>query len=432
MRLLPALLLSGCTSLTTGDVVVLVSIDTLRADHVGLYGHTRATTPEIDAYFTPGTVYEQASASAPCTIPGVRQMLSGGYDLAPERPRIAELFQEAGWRTRAVTSQHMFKHDEDGAYDRGFDRFDRQGDREADPYGMSTRTADDVVDGAIASLHRRPWEEDGPTFLWMHFFDPHDPYLPPKPYDAWDEGYTGTRDGDRRKYLMAERPDAKWAWMEAGHIFSEADVAHFRALYDGEIAFADHHLGRFFDFLEASGLDERATVLLTADHGEWLGEDGNWDHCRTLHERETHVPLMVRHRGGPIEGARQAGAVSTLDVLPTLVGLAGLTLPQAVWHGRDLRGSPADRPVVSMWRSRRAVRTSTHKLLVQDGIPRGLFNVQTDAGMQTDLSASAPDLVTQLLAVLTGLPELDGRVAEENDETTKLLQQLGYVDVPQE
>lgn len=411
-------------------VVILISVDTLRADHVGLYGYERPTTPNIDAFFGKGTVYEQASSGAPCTIPSVRQTLSGGYDLAPQRRRLAEIFQDAGWRTAASTAQHMFLYDaEAGAYDRGFDVFETQGRRELDAYGMSARQADKVVDRGIALLDGWPWDT-GPTFLWLHFFDPHDPYEPPHAHRHFDEGNTSTRpDGDRRKYLMNERPDSKWAWMEAGHIFSKEDVQHFVNLYDGEIASVDEELGRFFAHLDKRGLSDRAVVMFTSDHGEWLGEDDAWDHCRTLHQREIHVPMMIRvGDGGLGDAPRVSKAVSTIDVLPTLVARAGLELPEGDYHGEDVATSPDDREVVSMWRSRKIVRDARYKLVLRDDHPVGLFDLSTDPLQTIDVMGQHPDVADRLLLKLAEVPNLEERVAKENEETMDLLKQIGYVD----
>ncbi|MCB9681318.1 MAG: sulfatase [Alphaproteobacteria bacterium] len=430
--LAPVLLTAGCLWGGPGaddPLVILVSIDTLRADHVGLLGAEHATTPQIDAYFGDATVFTQASTSAPCTIPAVRQFLSGGHDLAPDRPRLAEVLHDHGFRTVASTSQHMFVYDADGGYSRGFDRFETQGRDELDAYGMSTRSGEDVVDRAIALLHGWPWQ-GGPTFLWVHLFDPHDPYEIHAGYPSFDQGNTSTRSGDRRAALQAERPNEKWAWMEAGHIFTPEDVAHLRNLYDGEIAYADAQLGRLFDHLQTTGLDRQAIVVLIADHGEWLGEDDAWDHCRTLHGRELHVPFFVRDHGGRLGGIGRSDApVSTLDVLPTVLARLGIDLPAGSYHGTDLAHEPAPtRPVVSMWRSRKAVRDGQYKLVVRDDVPHALYDLTADPDEAHDVSDAHPDVVARLLDALHAVPELEDRVGKENEDTMGLLELLGYVD----
>ena len=160
-----AALAAGCGSGGAGPHVVLISIDTLRADHVGLYGYARDTTPHLDAYFGRGTVFENATSPAPCTIPAVRQYLSGGFDHVEERIVLAELLRERGYATAAVVSQQQFYRGL-GVYQRGFEHFDIQAREEVNAHGWSARDARQVTDRALAWLDRhveRPSSSSGCT-----------------------------------------------------------------------------------------------------------------------------------------------------------------------------------------------------------------------------------------------------------------------------
>jgi len=354
----------GCADPGPGPHVVLLTVDTLRADRLGLYGYERETTPRLDAWFGRGTVFESASSSAPCTDPSVLQYLAGGFDARDDRRVLAEHLRDAGYRTAAVVSQHLF-HGEREAYARGFAHFDLQPREQVDVHGWTARGAGEVSDRAIAWLEAHA--DEPKLFLWLHYFDPHDPYEPPAAHRSFDAGNTSRRSGDRRSYQRKSR-------RPPGELFDAADVAHFRNLYDGEVRYVDEEIGRVLDRLEGLGLAERSIVVLTADHGEWLGEGDRWDHCQGVSDTEVRVPLLFRVDGGGLGAeARVREPASTLDVLPTVLGLLGLPYEAAAYHGVDLRQPPADRVVVSMWADELAVRDAEWKLVLRDDAPHRLY-----------------------------------------------------------
>src|SRR4051812_34400816 len=226
--------------------VLLVTIDTLRADHVGCYGYTNASTPTIDALAKRGVRFETAVAHVPLTGPSHASILTGqiplghgfrnnsGFTLSPQVKTAAETFRAAGYRTAAFVSG--FPLDRRFGFDRGFDTYDdhlpKGNDRRRTP--CVERFADATTDAVLRWLQTPSPAPSAPFFLWVHYYDPHAPYEPP---------------GD-----LAQR-------------FRDAP-------YDGEIAFADAQLGRLLATLEASGALARTLVLATADHGESLGEHG--------------------------------------------------------------------------------------------------------------------------------------------------------------
>ena len=406
--------------------VVLISIDTLRADHIGIYGYERDTTPHIDRFFGNGTVFESATSPAPCTIPAVRQFLQGGFDRREERPNLAELLRERGYATAAIVSQHQFYRRLEN-YSRGFDHFDIQEQDAINHHGMSTRTARDVVDRAIAWLDAEA--QHTPFFLWLHFFDPHDPYDPPSEYRIFGDARDSDRSGDPRMELenapRGTAPAGTFLGMPRG-LFDAADWAHFAARYDGEIRFVDAQLGRVFERLRERGLVDRSVVALVADHGEWLGEGDRWNHCLTLRDPEVHVPFLLRIEGEPLNGhSRVADAVSTLDLLPTVSGLTGVALPDADYHGLDLRSPPADRVVASMWSGEVAVRDRDWKLIFERGEPSRLYFTARDHDERWNQLSDRDDVVQHLAAQAD--PYLVLREVINTEKIEKALRKIGYI-----
>jgi arylsulfatase A-like enzyme len=416
----------GCESRPDPANVVLISVDTLRWDHVGLYGAIQDTTPHIDRFFRGGTVFESASATAPCTVPSVRQFLSGGFDVGAERAPLAEVLQERGFATAAIASQQHFVHERERDYARGFEHFDLQGEAEADHHGLSTRTADAVSDRALAWLEQRP--QDTPFFLWLHYFDPHDPYEPPPEHRLFGRGSKSDRSGDRRAQLMAGRSSPDEEWNRAGAIFSKADVAHLRALYAGEIHFADAQIGRVLEALEAAGLVESSIVALTSDHGEWLGEGGWWDHCITLRDQEIRVPLLLRVRGAPLAGRpRDPVPASTLDLVPTILGLLEIAASPGSYHGSDLRLRAPDRSVMAFWGHLALARDVDWKLYL-DGQRPILERARPPARTGETGGAAGQRAQERLAGELTAAAELRQRVTDDWRATLRKLQAIGYVE----
>ena len=290
--------------------VLLVTIDTLRADHVGCYGYGAASTPTIDALAKRGIRFETAVAHAPLTGPSHASILTGqtplghgfrnnsGYVLTPEGRTAAQDFRLAGYRTAAFVSG--FPLDRRFGFDRGFDTYDdhlpKGNDRRRTPY--VERFADATTDAALhwlASPVPGGGQQPAPWFLWVHYYDPHAPYEPP---------------GDLAKRYQ-------------------------RAPYDGEIAFVDQQLGRLLHALDERNETGRTVVLVTADHGESLGEHGEGTHGIFIYDATLRVPWVM---AGPlITAGRVSKTVArSIDVLPTLADYAGL--PQRTdLEGRSLR-----------------------------------------------------------------------------------------------
>ena len=294
--------------------VVLITIDTLRADHVGCYGYQQIKTPNIDGLAADGARFENAFAVVPVTLPshssmltGTYPMLSGMHDfsgnkLSPLQPTLASVLKQAGYLTGAVIGAAVLdsRFGLNQGFDFYYDHFDFSRLDEANLDEME-RPGNVVADVALDWLEK-DWlakNSQKKFFLWMHLYDPHSPYHPPEPYS--------------REY--AAQP------------------------YDGEIAFADEQVGRLLRFLKEKGIYKNTVIVLCGDHGESLGEHGEKTHGFFIYNATMHVPLIIRlpeSRLPENAAARTvANPVSLVDLMPTVLGAVGLEIPSQV-QGRGL------------------------------------------------------------------------------------------------
>ena len=277
--------------------VILITVDTLRADHVGCYGSRTVKTPTLDSLAHDGVVFERAISQVPLTWPSHAVILTGTYPfqngvqdftgqpLAPQFRTVAQAFQHAGYVTGAVVS--AFVLDRSWGLDRGFDFYDDAFSAETfekKDIGLVDRRADESVAHAIAWLKLKKTPRR-PFFLWLHLYDPHSPYDPPEPY--------------RSEY--------------ASH------------LYDGEIAYADHELGNLLTWLKQNRLYDSSLIVALSDHGESLGEHGEDEHGFFIYNATAHIPLIVKPpTGSGVSAGRRREPVETSAVGPTLLQLAGV------------------------------------------------------------------------------------------------------------
>jgi arylsulfatase A-like enzyme/Tfp pilus assembly protein PilF len=301
---LTALPAAAQTSAKPALNVVLITIDTLRADHVGCYGYKQIKTPNIDGLAADGARFERAFAVVPVTLPshttmltGTYPMLSGMHDfsgnkLSPLQPTLASVLKQAGYQTGAVIAAAVLdsRFGLNQGFDFYYDHFDFNRLDEANLDQME-RPGNVVADVALDWLAKNSQKK---FFLWMHLYDPHFPYRPPEPYS--------------REY--AAQP------------------------YDGEIAFADEQVGRLLRFLKEKGIYRNTVIVLCGDHGESLGEHGEKTHGFFIYNATMHVPLIIRL---PENAAARvvADPVSLVDLMPTVLGAVGLEVPSQV-QGRSL------------------------------------------------------------------------------------------------
>lgn len=275
--------------------VILITVDTVRADHLGCYGATDIQTPTLDALAGDGIVFERAISQVPLTWPSHAAILTGTYPfqngvqdftgqpLDPRFRSVAQVFKEQGYATGAVVS--AFVLDRSWGLARGFDFYDDAFSAETfqtKDVGLVDRKAGESVTHAINWLQKTPKR---PFFLWLHLYDPHSPYDPPEPF--------------RSEYRTH--------------------------LYDGEIAYADHELGRLMTWLKQNRLYDRSLIVFLSDHGESLGDHGEKEHGFFVYNSTVHIPLIVKPPAGSgIQPGRVARPVETVAVAPTLIRLAGM------------------------------------------------------------------------------------------------------------
>jgi len=342
--------------------LILISIDTLRRDHVGCYGYPQSTTPTIDRLAESGMVFDNAVSSSSWTLPAHASMLTGLYPafhrlqddgtrLAPSIPTLAEGLRDAGYSTLAVVS-HVYVSSQFGL-ERGFDLFDDsliQG-------GAETPVASDVADRVLEQMANLP---EGPYFAFVHFFDPHWDYTPPAPFDArfTDPGYAGPIDGTLKTmmpYLASTRP------------MPRPDLEHAVGLYDGEIAYVDAEIGRLLGVLREQGRLKNTVVVVTSDHGEEFKEHGRLGHGKSLFWEQLRVPLVVSGHPDFPRGRRE-DLVSLVDLAPTLLALAGSETPPRVQGASMLERRRSEARVVYAESVRfgnemRAARAPTTKVI---------------------------------------------------------------------
>ncbi|HVP56464.1 MAG TPA: sulfatase [bacterium] len=327
--LLPKLLKSKARS------IILISVDTLRPDHLGCYGYAKNTSPAIDAFARDATLFERCFSQAPNTRPSCASFLSGFYpheckvasnsdNLPPEVTTLAERLKAKGYRTLAASSNFVLGPG--SGFDQGFDVFDNQLDELETVRQVPERVAAKTTDAAIRMLD----SAGGKFFLWVHFQDPHGPYTPPAPYDSM------FLDPNRPIIKLPINPSLSGIggipiYQKLGN---HDDYWFYVAQYDGEIGYLDKHLGRLLQALKDRGLYDKSLIILTADHGEGMGERGYYfAHGEFVFNNLERVPLVIRPGGQA--PSRRTEYAQLLDLAPTILRYAGLG-PDPKLRGRDL------------------------------------------------------------------------------------------------
>lgn len=383
----------------SGYTIVLVTIDTLRADHLGVYGYSRPTSPNIDALAKQGATFTRAFTHWPKTRGSMAAMLTGrrpsqsGYSkhhpgIPGFNPTLASTLKDAGYRTVAFVDNPNVAvvH----GYSKGFDAYhETWEDKSLTSEWDRTRA---ITDGAMRTL-AEPRKQ--PLFLWLHYVNPHAPYTPPPPFDTrFLDG--ASKAGPRLPVVPGAHGGIPKQWAVAG----QDRLGYYVAQYDGEIAAVDQEVGRVVGSLGRPPDRGRTVLLLTSDHGESLGEHGYYfDHGENLFDPSLGVPMILTGPGVP-PGERREAFVSTLDVVPTLLDAAKVSYPpdlggtsfMDVAAGR--RNSLRDRLFAQNDRNLSATWTAHHKLVATPGDTANayaLFDRRADPGETRDRSAAEPD-----------------------------------------
>jgi choline-sulfatase len=393
--------------------VILITIDTLRADHVGYYGAKSVKTPTLDGLAHDGVVFEHAISQVPLTWPSHAVILTGTYPfqngvqdftgqpLAPQFRSVAQAFQQSGYATGAVVSAFVLERS--WGLGRGFDFYDDAFSAETfqkKDIGLVDRRAEESVTHAIAWLKKTPKR---PFFLWLHLYDPHNPYDPPEPY--------------RTEY--------------GGH------------LYDGEIAYADHELGKLIAWLKQSNLYNSSVIVATSDHGESLGEHGEDEHGFFVYNATVHVPLIVKPPAGSgIPGGRRVEPVETAAIASVLLGLAHVKdgiekqfqskpLFGVDAGARDPAYSETFYPFSSFgWSPLHALETDRFQFI--DAPQPELYDLDADPGETKNIAALQPATVAVLKEKLqqhlarNPFPNRAATAGNLSPDAQEKLQSLGY------
>ena len=406
--LLTAMSLAGerATQKASRPDVFLITIDTLRADHVHCYGDENIHTPSLDALANDGIRFTHAFTPSPITNTSHTSILTGllpsthgvtdfAVPLAPTHPTLATLLKKSGYHTGAFIGAVILDSKTLApGLDRGFDFYDNfpAQPKTKSRWGRVERRGADVVQHAEAWMGAHP---AGPHFLWVHLYDPHDPYEPPPPYSQTYK--------DR--------------------------------LYDGEIAYADSVLAGFVGYLKKTGRYDNALIVVVGDHGEGLGEHHEDTHGIFLYDSTTHVPLIVKMPGGGNPGKTVDAQVRTTDILPTVTGLLGIAPPEVLdgesmqpyLSGAESKDRTAigetDYPLRFGWAPLRSVRAGGFKFIEA---PRPeLYDLHADPGELTNryqLSDATVQKFRGMLGEIKGsasatasnLPDPKDKIDEQN------------------
>ncbi len=415
------LLLAAAPALARSPDVILITVDALRADHLGAYGYTKGTSPRIDELARTATLFENASSQAPATIPSVPQIMTSKY-LAPGIDAKAgltlpQVLAQGGYQTAAVVENPFFESGAGKGLVPIFQEFYRNGllDLQFEQQLWKTNTPADVITAqAMRWLKRR--DRTKPFFLWLHYFDPHDPYMPPfpgkiRPFIKMGETPVT---GDIRRFI--NRPEFRPG---------EPERAYWTELYDAEILYVDTSLGDLLDFLHAQQLFDSSLVVLSADHGESLREHGSWTHSANLFNSEIHVPLIIKYPSQK-KGERVAEPAQSIDIFPTIIETVGVkpdVLP--LLNGRSLRGKP---PAFAFakWEGWEMARSRDWKLLlVARGGRKLLFDLSKDPAELNNLYDSEPEIRGELEQALRD--RFEPGVVKKDEATLERMRQLGYL-----
>ncbi|MBW2389401.1 MAG: sulfatase [Deltaproteobacteria bacterium] len=441
--------------MSTGTNVVLITVDTLRADRTGPYRPNSHATPAIAKLATQGTLFEAAISPMQMTRPSHYSLFTSLYprdhgvvnnkiSLESGFRNLAEVLRAHGYDTAGFVGVSLLGP-ESGA-ERGFEHFDS-------PTTARTRPAEQVVGAALQWLAERPREK--PFFLWIHLFDPHTPYAPPPPFAPAASGAIAK--------AMTEASIEQLMAIEAQYGGNLPRAAYERAvaLYQGDVEYTDHWIGRFIDQLESSSPRDRTAIALTADHGECFENGIFFEHSDCLYEGAARIPLIFRYPSRITEGARRSEVVEILDVAPTLLALVGVPIPES-FLGRDLfddadtaRGAAfLQHPLYSnigaetrkVRKLSRVMGTPTKEILVSEellgirtdewkylvhGEHEELYHLPSDPAEARDVASENPEVTRELREKLEAWsaahPQHHADVGMINDELRATLEALGYL-----
>ncbi|MBU0755514.1 MAG: sulfatase [Planctomycetes bacterium] len=424
-------MLSGCGNDTVLNPcnVILISLDTLRADHLGTYGYDRNTSPNLDILANQGIVFDRAIAQASSTTPSHRSLFHSKPASAYKSDglRLQEVLLKHGYRTAAFTGGGNIS--KRLGFGRGFELY-----------------CEDKGGLAISIPRARRWLEQlhgEPFFLFLHTYDIHLPYDPPPPHDTlFYPGYQGSIKGeDTRDLLRRIRKLGEYKDTGGEVVLSESDRRRIIALYDGGIHYTDEKVGDFLTLLEELKLARETLVVVFSDHGEEFWDHGLVSHAHTVFEELVHVPMIWRFPGEWRAGSRVSESVPLMDIAPTILDFLRIEKPDA-FEGHSLlplmKGEKeAPRPTLSEQEGLCAWTEFPWKLIIEfsDSAAPLLFNLESDPeechDLRNDQQEISKTLAKNLSKALAGRTVSKVRAVDEGIENEDLLERLralGYID----
>jgi arylsulfatase A-like enzyme len=443
-----------------GPDIVLIYLDALRSDHLGCNGYPRDTSPFIDRLAGEGARFANVVSQASSTFPSVHSALTSKVAshfldanacLPPRHLTLAECLKNRGYATVGISSSPVVTKSNTayslGGFEQGFDVYD-ESIAYGEAWNWQWRSPEGVIEKALDAIE----QADRPLFLFLYIMDPHSDYRCPEPFNSrFDPGYSGKEAVEKgqagsfeERTLSGEDPG-----------LDEADIRHLVALYDGEIAYADSQVGRLVERLREKNRLDDTILVLTSDHGEEFLEHGGVQHGHTLYNEVIRVPLIIRYPPRIPEGTvLERRIVQSLDMTPTLLDLADITIP-AEMQGESLMPlvqdseSPRREFAVSEspFADLKAVVTGKWKYIYTSGTrplkpslrsaqaPGGrLYDLEQDPGELRDVSSEHPEIAAGLhAALLDALPESEReRLAAQKDlqihpDVREQLKSLGYL-----
>ena len=438
---------------TNGPNVLLISVDTLRPDHLGCYGYQRNTSPAIDSLARDGVRFSKVVSPTSWTLPAHMSLLSGlpseahgvvddGMKAGSDVLFLSEVLQDAGYETAGFVAAPYLS----GRYGflQGFDHYDDYSVAEMvnrrSHEGVTSPKSFEMTADWLTTWAARP--QANPFFVFLHLWDVHYDFTPPPPYDSmFDPSYTGTVTGHDFQDSQDIHP-----------AMAPRDLQHLIALYDGEIRYTDSYVKRLLDVLRELDVLEDTMIVLTSDHGEEFFEHGHKGHRQNLFDETILVPLIIRWPEKLPRGRTIAPQVTLLDVAPTILSLVGLERP--VGFGTDdigtARGGEDLTPLIldgltphvqntafsDLHGELKAIRSNTEKLIrdTADGADTlTYFNLVDDPGETQDVLGRYPERASRLRAALNdwlGIWSDYANLAEPaevGEDVLRRLRRLGYV-----
>jgi len=411
--------------------IILIAIDTLRADHLGCYGYPRTTSPNIDQLAHDSIIFENAFAQSPWTLPSFSSMFTSLYPsqhkaglinkkLEDDYLTLAEILSQNGYYTIGFTGGAYLS--KEFGLSQGFDIF----------YEYNSPQSNDienVIQHAIKWLKEKRKDK---FFLFVHSYQPHSPYWPPTDFDIFFKSYTGRITGDIWKDIgiVPEKLESRFKTL------SKIDRDRLISLYDGDILYTDYWIGRLLTTLQDLGLYNNSLIIFTSDHGEEFNEHGAWEHGHSLYNELIHVPLILKLPGLKLRGTKSKRIAQLIDILPTICEIANLKINFSI-QGESLLAKSSEKniaysqsfPVPNLLA---VVEGDTKVIFNFDNAKCEIYNIEEDRYEKFNIFSEKKFEYYKLKLKIYPLLEIKKNIfsldkSEVSEEIWEKLKQLGYI-----